>query len=388
MSKQQESQLWTITSPRSDYPGSAQRLLKACLRLRERHTDQLCPWPLTDLQHTELPMRLALCTLLGLFLANYPSASVPAQELQPQQKVVRLVWFPRFSPDGKSLLSAHGGWEVQEAGEVRLWNVETGKAEHVIEHPRGVRTVAWSPTGNFFVSGDFGGTLRLFDAGTAKLTKEIQPGDMIEGVRITENETRLITTHSNGDVLIFALPTLQEVHRFTAAHQENIWGMALSPDGKLLATAGKDKHVRIVDLEALKVVHELQHPNVTNGLAFSLDGKRLLTGCYDAAIRVFDVESGKQTNMLRGHDRNGVTDLQFSTAGDLLASAGFDKTVRVWDCADLDKPRLTKTLRGHDRMVFGVAISPPGDSIASAGWDDKLILWNFKDGTERWSWKR
>ena len=333
-------------------------------------------------------MRLALCTLLGLLLSNSPPASVPAQEPQSQQKVVRLIWFPRFSPDGKSLLSAHGGWEVQEAGEARLWNVETGQAEQVIEHPRGVRTVAWSPKGNYFVSGDFGGTLRLFDAMTASLTKEIQPGDMIEGVRISGDETRLVTTHSNGDIMIFALPTLQEVHRFTRAHQENIWGMALSPDGKLLATAGKDKHVRIVDLEALKVVQELKHPSVTNGLAFSLDGKRLLTGCYDSLIRVFDVESGKQNNMLRGHERNGVTDLQFSTDGNLLASAGFDRTVRVWDCSDLDKPRLTRTLRGHDRMVFGVAISPLGDSIASAGWDDKLILWNIKDGTERWSWKR
>ncbi len=333
-------------------------------------------------------MKLALYTLLGLLIVNSAPTSVPAQEPQPPQKVARLVWFPRFSPDGESLLSAHGGWEAQEGGEVRLWNVDTGKAQHVIEHPRGVRTVAWSPKGTYFVSGDFGGTLRLFDAMTESLTKEIQPGNMIEGVRISEDETRLVTTHSNGDILIFALPALQEVHRFAGAHQENIWGMALSPSGKLLATAGKDKHVRIVDLEALKVVHELKHPNVTNGLAFSLDGKRLLTGCYDSLIRVFDVETGKQTNTLRGHDRNGVTDLQFSTDGKLLASAGFDRSVRVWDFADPDKPLLTKTLRGHDRMVFGVAISPLGDSIASGGWDDKLILWNLKDGTERWSWKR
>ena len=63
------------------------------------------------------------------------------------KKTVRLVWFPRFSPDGKWLASAHGSWDQKEAGEVRLWNAETGKNTFVLEHPRGVRSVAWSPKG-------------------------------------------------------------------------------------------------------------------------------------------------------------------------------------------------------------------------------------------------
>ena len=174
-------------------------------------------------------MKLAICTLLGLFIVNSAPDSVPAQEPRPQQNVVRLVWFPRFSPDEKSLLSAHGGWEAQEPGEVRLWNVETGQPEHVIEHPRGVRTVAWSPKGNYFVSGDYGGTLRVFDAMTASLTKEIQPGDMMEGVRISEDETRLVTTHSNGDILIFALPSLQMVSFWRVPDSTRVFGCGIVP---------------------------------------------------------------------------------------------------------------------------------------------------------------
>ena len=79
-------------------------------------------------------------------------------------------WYPTIlalSQDGKHI--ATGGYD----GIIRLWNVETGQPEHVIEHPRGVRTIAWSPKGNYFVSGDYGGTLRVFDAMTASLTKEI-----------------------------------------------------------------------------------------------------------------------------------------------------------------------------------------------------------------------
>ncbi len=83
-----------------------------------------------------------------------------------------------------------------------------------------------------------------------------------------------------------------------------------------------------------------------------------------------------------------VTDLQFSKDGKILVSAGGDRTVRIWDVADLDKPILKSTLQGHNGMVFGVAISPLGDCLASAGWDDKLLLWDAKDGTERWSWER
>jgi len=348
---------------------------------------------------------VSICLLILVLAIPASAQAQEAKDPVPQpEKTVRLVWFPRFSPDGKWLLSAHGSWDAKEAGEVRIWNVKTGEAEQVVKHPRGVRSVAWGPKGRYFATGGYDGTLRFFATEGGKPLHEEALGASIEGVRISSDGDLLVTTHGSGDVRVRQLPPLEEatelaswakmlvkrkeLHQFRGAHKGGIWGMTLSPNGKLLATAGKDTLVRIYDLPGKKILQELPHPGETNGVVFTNDNKQLLTGCADALIRVFEVETGKPVGELKGHNNGSVTDLQFSSDGKLLASAGIDSTVRLWDTSDLKKPMLTKTLVQHENLAFGVAISPDDKLLASAGWDDKIVVFDLKKDEERWSWKR
>ncbi|HEX5106353.1 MAG TPA: hypothetical protein VFV87_21185, partial [Pirellulaceae bacterium] len=96
---------------------------------------------------------LAFAVVLIFTLAFLPPLA-HAQEAK-KEKLVTLCWFPDFSPDGKWLVTPHGSWKTTEAGEVRVWNVVTGEAKHIIPSPRGVRTVLWSPKGTFFASGNY-----------------------------------------------------------------------------------------------------------------------------------------------------------------------------------------------------------------------------------------
>ena len=124
--------------------------------------------------------------------------------------------------------------------------------------------------------------------------------------------------------------------------------MALSPDGKMLATAGQDHFARLLDTENFKVLHEFEHPADVNGIVFSNDNKTLLTGCGDAAIRVFDVASSKEIRKLEGHTKGSVTDLEFSPDGKFLASGAMDRTVRIWDLVDFERPKLKSTVGGFN----------------------------------------
>jgi WD40 repeat protein len=316
------------------------------------------------------------------------SLSATDQETQKAGKAVRLVWFPRFSPDGKWLITAHGSWDANEGGEVRVWETETGKPKFVIPTERGVRTVAWAPNGKSFMSGDYGGIISFYDAETGKRTDQIQLPGNVEVLRSSPDGKRLYAAVGDGSVRVWEVPSKNQVHTWMNLHRGGIWGMALSPDGKMLATGGQDHFARLLDTENFKVLHESEHPADVNGVVFSHDNKTLLTGCGDAAIRIFDVASSKEIRKLEGHSQGSVTDLEFSPDGKILASGGMDRTVRIWDLADSAGPKPKSTVGGFNEFVFGVAISPNAKWLAAVGWDDQIKLLDFSTVEQKWSWQR
>jgi WD40 repeat protein len=331
------------------------------------------------------PVRLWITLTVAALCLPPAALSADDQQVQKAGKEVRLVWFPRFSPDGKWLITAHGSWDANEGGEVRVWEAETGKPKFVIPTERGVRTVAWTPDGKSFVSGDYGGIIFFYDAETGKQTDQIKLPGNVEVLQYSPDGKRLFAAVGDGSVRVWEVPSKNEVYTWKMLHRGGIWGMALSPDGKMLATAGEDDFARLLDTENFKVLHEFQHPADVNGVAFSNDNKTLLTGCGDSAIRVFDVASKNEIRKLEGHTQGSVTDLAFSPDGKILASCGMDRTVRIWDLADFEKPKSKSTVGGFNEFVFGVSISPNGKSLAAVGWDDQIKLLDLATMEEKWS---
>src|SRR5262245_25466109 len=117
------------------------------------------------------PICLVLLSVTLTVIAAGPGVPVAAQDKktdtkaptpQASTKVVKRIWFPRFSPDGTQVLAACGGWDKKEGGEARLFAAKDGAVQHVFPLPRGARTVAWSPKGTFFVTGGYGFGIRGF----------------------------------------------------------------------------------------------------------------------------------------------------------------------------------------------------------------------------------
>jgi WD40 repeat protein len=156
------------------------------------------------------------------------------------------------------------------------------------------------------------------------------------------------------------------------AHSALVHGLALSPDGKQLATAGFDGAVRLWNAESGQEVRTLSgHAGPVYCVAFSADGQSLVSCGDDKTVRLWSPAEGKSVKELKGH--GGVVDaVAFSPDGRQVASASADKSVRLWNVAD----GQGKPLGNHGGSVYAVAFAADGQRLATAGADALVKIWD------------
>jgi WD40 repeat protein len=134
-----------------------------------------------------------------------------------------------------------------------------------------------------------------------------------------------------------------------AEHSLPVSAVAVSPDGKLVASAAgrtvadapDEGEIFLWEASTGRVVHQLLgHRKRPVALAFSPDGLRLASAGGDREIKLWDVASGQEVLALRGH-QDDVTSLSFSADGRLLASGSMDRTMRIWSGAASEADRAT-----------------------------------------------
>jgi WD40 repeat protein len=119
-----------------------------------------------------------------------------------------------------------------------------------------------------------------------------------------------------------------------------VYGVAFSPDGRLLATTSADHTVRLWDPHTSRQVRTplTGHTSAVFGVAFSSDSQLLATTSDDGTARLWDPRTGRQVGAsLTGHT-DTVSAVAFSPDGQLLATASYDRTARLWDPALLSDP--------------------------------------------------
>jgi WD40 repeat protein len=167
------------------------------------------------------------------------------------------------------------------------------------------------------------------------------------------------------------------VRELGSAKVTGMASMALSPDGKLAATANWDTNVGIWSVPDFKQVAVLKgHPERVSSAVFSPDGRMLvstsLTNVPRQNVKLWDADTWTELAALAGH-RGHVYCATFSPDGKTIATAGSDMTVRLWNAADATPLRA---LRGHTAAVVFVRFSPDGRRLASASLDGTVKVWN------------
>jgi WD40 repeat protein len=306
---------------------------------------------------------LAIASSTGAFVLAARSGA----ELAELQGHRGLVTAAAFAPGGRLVT---GG----EDGTALTWDWRRGVEPTLGVAPRtNIGAERFAADGSVTIV-DLSGATRVWDPAGGVTAGLPAAGGPIGSAAMTPDRRVVVTgaaDHTRGRILARDAAGRTLLDWSAGAH---VWAVAVDPSGRRMAAALDDGRVVAASLRPAsepRLITRYEHD--ADSVAIDPTGRTVASGAGDGEVRL----SGPGGTRTLGRHDGTVVGLAFSPDGSRLASAGFDKTARVWDVAG-QEPAVV--LRGEQGPVYAVAFAPDGDRLVSGG-DGGLRVWDWRRGT-------
>lgn len=277
-----------------------------------------------------------------------------------------------FSPDGQWLVTG------EEIGVLRVWQVATGRQLAVYQaHGSWISSIHFSPDGQQFATSSYDQTIRLW---------QLDLNDRYPVFQGHRNWVRTILWSADGQHLISGSDdfTIRIWDRQTGTclrtlegHANLVRSLALQPEGKLLASGSDDRTVKLWNIETGECIKTLNaHAGMVGLVTFSSEGRTLISVSRDQTIKFWDVQMGDCTQTIEialGSPFSIAINLQKT----IIATGSFEGTLKLWD---LETGRCLQALHCHIGSVLTTVFDPSGRVCATGGDDQTIKLWHTGTG--------
>lgn len=256
-------------------------------------------------------------------------------------------------------------------GTVRVWDVTLGQTRLTLSgHTRSVTCVRWGGTGLLYTASQ-DCTIKVWRADTGILCRTLQCHGHWVNVLALNTDYAMRTgafdpRKGHGDGTHYSAEELQQ--RAERRYQE-----ARGGDPERLASGSDDFTLALwlPETEKKPLTRMTGHQQLVNDVRFSPDMRLLASASFDKSLKLWDGRTGKFLAAFRGHV-GPVYQLAWSADSRLIVSGSSDSTLKLWD---VSSRKITGDLPGHADEVYTVDWSPDGSQVVSGGKDKVLRIW-------------